>query len=102
MKQTPEGLVKKEVDRILKKYHVWYFKPVSSGRGKHGIPDYICCLKGRFVALECKGYDDAKPTTLQQRRLEEIQAAGGTTLVVTPAVLPGLEDWVRRLNADRD
>lgn len=94
---TPEGRVKKRVDYLLRKHGVWYFKPVSGGYGKHGIPDYVCCLNGHFVALECKAEDNRSPTPLQQQRLNEIQKAGGTTMVVTPCVLGGLDDWLRRV-----
>lgn len=97
MARTLEGKVKDKIKRMLNKHGVWYFMPVLTGYGKHGLPDFVCCLNGHFVALECKAEDNRAPTALQQQRLNEIQAAGGTTMVVTPCVLGGLDDWLRRV-----
>lgn len=46
-----------------------------------GIPDIIGCFKGRFVALEVKRPDE-QPTTIQEKTLELLQAAGAVTGVV--------------------
>lgn len=90
---TPEGRVKAQVDRILKRHNVWYFKPVSNGMGKHGIPDYICCIppRGRMLAVECKGDSSLHPTALQQVQLDEISNHGGITFVATPDTVAALD-----------
>ena len=41
-----------------------------------GNPDIICCLKGRFVAIEVK-QPGKKPTALQKLKMERIAEAGG-------------------------
>ena len=94
---TPEGRVKKEVDKILKKYNVWYFKPVSRGMGVHGIPDYVCCAKGRFLVVEAKGEDEQEPTALQKMQMERIKNAGGVAFVATPGNLEKLEALVKEM-----
>lgn len=88
---TPEGKLKKQIDKLLKSYgkHIWYFKPVSSGMGKHGVPDYIICIRGKFLAVEAKA-DGGKTTALQELQLRQIGEAGGYPMVVYPATLEHL------------
>jgi Holliday junction resolvase len=81
MAMTPEGKVKKKVVDILKKHGVYYFFPVSGGYGKSGVPDIVCCARGRFLAVECKA-NGGNPTALQARELERINDAGGIAVVV--------------------
>lgn len=94
---TPEGKVKDKVKKILRKYDVWYFMYVPYGRGQSGIPDYICCVQGRFVAVECKGMDEKAPTTLQQMQLDAISKHGGFAFVVTPSNLTAFEISIQQL-----
>jgi Holliday junction resolvase len=49
--------------------------------GTAGIPDIICCYKGRFVALEVKR-SDGQPTKLQLKTIRDIRRAGGQAYVV--------------------
>lgn len=49
--------------------------------GTAGIPDIICCYRGRFVAFEVK-VPGNPPTPLQKSTLEKIRRAGGTAEVV--------------------
>ena len=56
--------------------------PVQNGMGQSGIPDIICCIKGRMVALECKATRKNYPTTLQAFALDRIQKSGGVAWVV--------------------
>lgn len=81
MARTPEGKVKDDVKKVLAKYRVWYFMPVSNGFGKHGIPDFICCVAGRFFTVETKA-PGKKPTELQEDQMNEIRKAGGKAFVV--------------------
>lgn len=78
---TPESKVKAAVVKLLKANDVYYFFPATGGFGRSGVPDIICCLKGRFVAIECKANGN-KPTELQLRELHKIHKAGGITFVV--------------------
>jgi hypothetical protein len=81
---TPEGRVKAKVKSYFDKYskHVWYYMPVSGGMGQHGIPDFICCVRGKFFAIECKVSDKRGVTNLQALQLSRINNAGGHTLVI--------------------
>ena len=78
---TPEAKVKKKVTEILKRYDAYYFFPATGGYGKSGIPDIICCYKGRFIAIECKAGKN-EPTALQWKNLQAIQDAKGIALVI--------------------
>jgi hypothetical protein len=80
---TPEGKVKADVKKFLKSVGCWYFLPVSNGMGQVGIPDFICCFQGRFVAIETKAPGKLSNTTANQDRvISEIKAAGGLAIVV--------------------
>lgn len=79
---TPEGTVKGKVKKYLKGLGAFYFMPVSNGMGVSGIPDFIVCLGGRFIGIETKAPGRLGNTTQNQRdRMDEIDAAGGITIV---------------------
>jgi hypothetical protein len=81
MAQTPEKKVKAKVVEILKAHGVYYFFPATFGMGRSGVPESVCCYRGRFLAIECKA-GAGKTTALQERELAAIKAAGGMQLVV--------------------
>jgi hypothetical protein len=49
--------------------------------GTAGIPDIICCYRGRFYGFEVKT-EVGRPTKLQEATIRKINAAGGTAAVV--------------------
>jgi hypothetical protein len=56
---------------------------MQNGMGVVGIPDFICCWLGRFLAIETKAPGKIKNLTPNQvRRLDEIKAAYGMAVVV--------------------
>ena len=81
MAQTPEAAVKAAVKRILDAHNVYYFPPATGGYGRSGVPDIVCCVKGYFLAIECKAGND-KTTVLQDRELQAIRDAGGMAVVI--------------------
>jgi Holliday junction resolvase len=81
MALTPEGRVKAAVKKVLDAEGVWYFMPAANGYGRAGIPDFICCVNGYFLAIECKAGNN-EPTLLQERELDRIIKAGGIALVI--------------------
>lgn len=87
---TPETTVKAAIKRILKKYNVWYCMPATGGYGRSGIPDFLCCCKGKFIAIEAKTRGNS-PTALQMRELTEIETAGGICYVVNEDMLDTLD-----------
>lgn len=81
MATTPEGKVKAKVVRILKDYGVYYFFAAANGYGRAGIPDIICCVNGKFIAIECKAGSNTT-TALQDREIDAIRAAKGVAAVI--------------------
>jgi hypothetical protein len=83
MAMTPEGRVKAQVRKLLQELGIWYYQPVQNGMGRVGIPDFICCWRGNFIAIETKAPGKWKDLTANQRRvIDEIVANDGFALVV--------------------
>jgi Holliday junction resolvase len=78
---TPESKVKKQVKEILKNLGAYYVMPVTSGYGNSGAPDFLVCIRGKFIGIECKS-GKKKPTALQLKNLDLIDKAGGWTFVI--------------------
>ena len=91
---TPEAKVKKRVTEILKRYNAYYFFPATGGYGKSGVPDIICCYKGKFMAIECKAGKN-EPTALQWKNLQAIADAGGVALVINVSNISAVENALR-------
>jgi len=82
MRLTPEGKVKKDVRAFLKEKGAWYYQPVQNGMGQVGIPDFICCYRGMFLAIETKAPGNlSRVTANQQRVIDEIKAHAGIAIV---------------------
>ena len=83
MAATPEGRVKAGIAKLLKAKGIWYFLPVSNGMGRHGIPDFICCHGGKFLAIEAKAPGKlANVSAQQEREINAIRVARGIALVI--------------------
>lgn len=80
---TPEGKVKAAVKRWLQTRGIWYYMPVQNGMGVAGIPDFVCCWNGHFIAIETKA--PGKRSNLSAKQEDQIMAihkAGGVAIVV--------------------
>lgn len=91
---TPEGKVKAAVKKYLQAQGVWFWMPVSNGMGQVGIPDFICCFNGTFIAIETKAPGKLSNVTAnQQRVIDEIKSHGGLALVVdnVDSLIPTIE-----------
>ena len=53
--------------------------------GTAGIPDIICCYKGRFLGLEVK-QPSGRLTELQKQTIDKINTAGGIALRVDSVI----------------
>lgn len=96
MALTPEGKVKAKVVKILREEGVYYFFPATHGYGRSGVPDIICCVAGKFLAIECKAGGN-KPTALQVREIETIRQAGGVAVVTDETNWDMVSGLVRKL-----
>jgi Holliday junction resolvase len=86
MARTPEAAVKHAVVAALKARDIYHFFPATAGYGRSGVPDIICCIRGTFVAIECKA-DKKVPTALQEREMSRIRDSGGFALVANPLMV---------------
>lgn len=96
---TPEGEVKKKLKADLEahgiipaskvqkylasgeKFEGWYYMPVQGLYAVKGVPDFIVCYRGRFVAIEAKA--PGKGTSPNQDdQIEAIIQAGGRCFVI--------------------
>lgn len=91
---TPESAVKKQIKQILEELNVWFFMPPANGYGRAGIPDFIGCLRGQFIAIEAKA-GKGKTTALQDREIQRIKDAGGFVLIVNETNLHNLKDLIK-------
>lgn len=83
MATTPEGKVKDAVKKELRKRNIWFFMPMQNGFGVVGIPDFICCWDGLFLAIETKAPGKRMQTTPNQNRvIAEIKDHAGRAIVV--------------------
>ena len=85
MAETPEGKVKRAIKQYLRQLpDTWFYMPVQNGMGVTGIPDFIVCIKGKFLGLEAKAPGrEADTTPNQDDNLERIRQSGGVSAVVT-------------------
>jgi len=79
--KTPEGKVKDDIKAWLIAHGIWFFMPVPTGRGVIGIPDFICCWNGLFIAIEAKSAK-GRASPAQKGVLQDITRAGGIALVI--------------------
>ena len=75
-------MLERDVVAAIKKYlaslgsDVFFWKEHGGPYGTSGVPDIICCYKGRFLGLEVK-LSTGTLTELQKRAIDRINRAGG-------------------------
>mgnify|MGYP006271626959 FL=1 len=92
--------MKDKVVKLLKANEVYYFFPNTHGFGRSGVPDIICCVRGKFLGIECKAGDN-KPTALQEKEMQSIRDAGGKTLVVNENNISDVESIVKEMSNEQ-
>jgi hypothetical protein len=93
MATTPEAKVKAKIKTILKEHNVYYAMPIGSGYGNAGVPDFLCCVNGYFVAIEAKA-GKGQATALQLKNLGQINKAGGYTCIINETNLDYLKEVI--------
>jgi Holliday junction resolvase len=91
---TPEAKVKAKIKKILKDHGVYYAMPIGTGYGNSGVPDFLCCVNGNFLAIEAKA-GKGTTTALQEKNLRDIKQAGGTAAVIAEEQLEYLEQLIQ-------
>ena len=75
-------MLEKDIVAAIKRYlttlgdDVFFWKEHGGPYGVSGVPDIICCYRGRFLGLEAK-LPGGRLTALQERALGRINRAGG-------------------------
>lgn len=77
---TPEKEVAHPSDLWLRSIGAYIFKPVQMGMGATTL-DRLCCIRGRFVAIEYKRAGIWQATPRQQLVMREISQAGGVSFL---------------------
>jgi len=99
---TNEAGVKDEVKKILNRTpDCWWYMPVQTGYGVHGIPDFIACVRGSFIAIETK-FGRNKLSAWQERQKVGIMEAKGTYFVVNETSLGKFASFVDFLVVSND
>jgi pantoate kinase len=93
MAATPEAKVKAKIKAILKARNVYYAMPIGTGYGNSGVPDFLCCVNGKFLAIEAKA-GNGTTTALQEKNLKAIREAGGLTAVIYETNIDDLKHWI--------
>lgn len=100
MARTPEAKVKAQIKKILKAHNIYYAMPHGAGFGNAGVPDFLCCWKGKFLAIEAKA-NGGEPTALQNQHLDQIDKAGGIPWVINETNIDMFEAYLK-VGADKD
>ena len=93
MATTPEAKVKAKIKVILKVYDIYYAMPIGTGYGNSGVPDFLCCVRGRFLAIEAKA-GKGKTTALQEFNLKRIKDMDGLALVINETNVSQLKELI--------
>lgn len=96
MAAKPEVKVKAQIKEILKRHGVYYAMPIGSGYGNSGVPDFLCCVNGKFLAIEAKA-GRGRATALQMRNIAEIQDAKGVAIIVNEDSIDLVEGTIKLL-----
>jgi len=96
MATTPEAKVKAKIKAILKVYDIYYAMPIGTGYGNSGVPDFLCCVNGRFLAIEAKA-GKGKTTALQDKNIKQIIVSGGLAIVVNEDNIQELESLLKHV-----
>ena len=93
---TPESKVKTQIKRTLVDAGVYYTMPMGTGYGKSGVPDFLCCVNGHFLAIEAKA-GKGTTTALQDKNIRLIHEAGGRAIVINETNIDNLEPILKEL-----
>ena len=93
MASTPESKIKAKIKAILKAHNVYYAMPIGTGYGNSGVPDFLCCVNGKFLAIEAKA-GKGQATALQLKNLQAVNNAGGYACIINETNLDYLTNVI--------
>lgn len=77
----PESRLQRKIQDALRREGAFVFKMHGSTAMMSGLPDLVLCYRGLFIGLEVK-MPGRGPSSIQYRRLQQIESAGGIADVV--------------------
>lgn len=81
MAKTEESKLEQEVEKFMREKRIWQLARFQAQYNQNGLPDRLYLYKGLLLGLELKT-DKGVPTTLQLRKLKEINNNGGLGLII--------------------
>ena len=99
MALTPEARVKDKIKKILKAHNIYYAMPHGAGYGNAGVPDFLICVMGRFIAVKAKA-GKGTTTALQEKNLQKIRDAGGDAFVIHERNLGKLDARIKMFKGE--
>ena len=79
-KLTPEGQLTAAIRGLLRSLGIFHYKAWGGPMSAPGIPDLICCFRGRMVGIEIKT-ETGRVSEYQQAFIDRINEAGGLAFV---------------------
>jgi len=76
-----EKQIENKIKRLLADRGAYYFKHFGCKFSRVGVPDLVCCYKGRFIGIEVKRPSGGIVSEIQQINLNQINNAGGIGIV---------------------
>lgn len=95
MSKKPETTFKERIRPHLEALPNAFWEKIQN-RTVRGVPDFLGCVNGVFVALELKT-DDGELDPLQTYKLWRIRECGGVAMTVTPSVWPQVLEELKLL-----
>lgn len=94
----PEAWVKTKCKEIFHSFEIFFpYMPPANGMGRGGAADFIECVHGMYLAVECKA-TDGEQTKLQRLFQRKVQSQGGVYLLIYPHNLELLRDTLASLS----
>lgn len=87
MAKKPETIFKEAIRPQIEALPNTWCRKIQS-KTVRGIPDFLLCVRGHFIAIELKKSELDEPDALQDWNIDKIILAGGVGLVAYPANWP--------------
>lgn len=85
-----------KVKKYLEEQECWFVKFHANSYTKKGVPDILCCFKGKFIGIEIKA-SNGRPSVLQLRNLKGIEDAGGWGILLYPEYFENFKNFIGQL-----
>lgn len=78
-----EKTLENRIKKYLTEKGCYWVKYFGCAYTRSGVPDLLCSVNGKFVALECKS-SKGKLSELQKHEMKKISNSGGLAYCVSP------------------